>query len=375
MHPSAQAYVIGPPHEIHTETGGQAGHGRVGTAEGRGHNADGKEHQRRLSQHAAAAQRGQQRIARGRRRHLHHVTEVVEQHTQRHEQEVHGQIERPVHTHIQLALAQCLARQVLLHHVLVQARHHDHDEYAAHELLPEVLLAARIVKDKHTAHGAFAHRCHGFCRRQSQLSAHLHDDEHQCREQHHGLQAVAPHDGADAAVARIEPYQQQHDEHRKAEAHAIRAEDHLLQDEAHEVETDAGTDELAHEEERSTRSVAGQPEATVQIGIDAGQVEPIVHRQQDKGHSGIAQYEAHARLQVGHLRDGHHARHADERHSAHAGTYHAEGHRPPGRPPSGTEEGVVITPPSRDHRKQEQQDKVSHRHAKQHPQIQSRPHP
>lgn len=46
---------------------------------------------------------------------------------------------------------QVLARQVLLHHILIQPCHDNRDEDAAEKLLEEVLFAVPVVKNKDTA--------------------------------------------------------------------------------------------------------------------------------------------------------------------------------------------------------------------------------
>ena len=46
---------------------------------------------------------------------------------------------------------QVLARQVLLHHILIQPCHDNRDEDAAEKLLEEILFAVSVVKNKDTA--------------------------------------------------------------------------------------------------------------------------------------------------------------------------------------------------------------------------------
>ena len=58
---------------------------------------------------------------------------------------------KSVAIHVLLGFMQVLARQVLLHHILIQPCHDNRDEDAAEKLLEEVLFAVPVVKNKDTA--------------------------------------------------------------------------------------------------------------------------------------------------------------------------------------------------------------------------------
>ena len=62
--------------------------------------------------------------------------------------------------HICTGLTECTAREVFLHHVLIQARHHDDNEDTADELLPEVQRARPVVKEEDSAVGIFPDQAH-----------------------------------------------------------------------------------------------------------------------------------------------------------------------------------------------------------------------
>ena len=78
-----------------------------------------------------------------------------------------------------------------------------------------------------------------------------------------------------------------------------------------------------------------------QVGVDAGEVEPIVERQQQEGHHDVADDEAETHLQIGHLGRLHHARNGNKGDTRNGGTHHAEGHHWPGRAAPGTIESLV----------------------------------
>ena len=109
--------------------------------------------------------------------------------------------------HIALRLPQRLAREVLLHHILIQARHGDGDEHAADNLLQEVAVVAPVGVEDGAAVGAVL--AHGGHLRPyiAEGAAHVAHDHHnrnnQCANQKGGLQHVRPHHGLDAAAERV----------------------------------------------------------------------------------------------------------------------------------------------------------------------------
>ena len=77
--------------------------------------------------------------------------EVQEENPQDEEEIVQREEAEAVGEHIRTSLTECTASQVLLHHVLVQARHHDDNEDTADELLPEVLRARPVIQEEDSA--------------------------------------------------------------------------------------------------------------------------------------------------------------------------------------------------------------------------------
>ena len=208
MHQLAQPLIGGPAQDVHAHRCGEGGHGTVGAAEGGRHNAQGEAHQSRLPQIASAAEGGQERVT---LRQGSGQGGVVGGHqdAQAQEQQVHGQVAQSVHAHVELALTQGAAGEVLLHGVLIESRHHHHHKDATEKLFPEVVLAGRVVPFKHLAHGALCNQAGHAVDMEPHLRGQLADDEHEGREQYEGLHAVAPHDGAYAAPLGVAPHQQE----------------------------------------------------------------------------------------------------------------------------------------------------------------------
>ena len=126
---------------------------------------------------------------------------------QQQEQDVDHHQDAGEREHVALRLPQRLAREVLLHHVLIQTRHGDGDEHAADDLLQEVAVVAPVGVEDGAAVGAVL--AHGGHLRPyiAEGAAHVAHDHHncnnQCANQKGGLQHVRPHHGLDAAAERV----------------------------------------------------------------------------------------------------------------------------------------------------------------------------
>ena len=132
----AQALVIGPLADVYAEG---CGEGRQRTVNGRercGQYAE-KEYYRNVLQGITY----EQVIGIGGQGHALLIGEHHEHSTQQQEQRIDGQEGKAVAAHVLLRIAETLAGEVLLHHVLVKARHDDDDECARD-------------KGEHKAHGA-----------------------------------------------------------------------------------------------------------------------------------------------------------------------------------------------------------------------------
>ena len=227
--------------DVHTVSGGQSRQGRVGAAERRRHDANGKEHHHHLPQRTRRCEHGQQLIARRGKRHAPPRGQHGQQHAQRQEQQVGGHESKSVGAHVFLRLSQGLARQILLHHVLIEPRHHDDDKDSAHELLPEILFGQPVIKHEDTAPVIPRDGCHCLSDIHVEHGRHLHDDEDEGREHAKGLKRVGPHQGLDASAPRIQPdkrHQRQRSDH---ERHPHGIEYKPLQEHAHHIKLNRRT--------------------------------------------------------------------------------------------------------------------------------------
>ena len=112
---------------------------RVGAAERRCHYADGEEHHNACAKTTCGGEHGQQFVAVCGQAYTPACSKLHEQYAQGEEQEVGREERETIGAHVFLCFPQCLASQVLLHHVLVESRHNDHNERSTDELFPEVL--------------------------------------------------------------------------------------------------------------------------------------------------------------------------------------------------------------------------------------------
>ena len=281
-----------------------------------------------------------------------------QEHAQREEQQVHRHESEAIRTHVLLRVAQRTAGQVLLHHVLIQPRHHHHDEHTAQELLPEVLRRHPVIPHEHARMTVGSHRPRGFHPTKAQLAHHLIYNKAHGNEHTGCLKRIGPHQRLDAATSRIEPHNSHHHAHREHERHAQRVEHKALQNGAEQIELDGGGGELREQEEARTRQIRPLSQPLTQIAVDGGQVQFVVKGQQHERHHEIAHDEAQTRLNVGHVHAHHHPRHAHERHTRDGSAHHAERHHPPRRTAVGTEEGLVGGTPRCQSAEEQQQGKI-----------------
>ena len=332
----AQLFVARAMAYIHAETGGEGSECRVGTAERGRHNANGEEHHDRRTERTAACKHGQQFVTLVGQSHSLLLCQQHQQHAQREEEQVGRHKGKAVGTHILACLFQILARQVLLHHVLVEASHHNHDEDAAEKLFHEMLAIHPIVEHEDAAVGTLRHGLHRLAHAHAQPAGHLHKDEHHSREQAKGLKRVGPYQRADASPASIEPYQRHHQGHRQGKGQMHLAEYKALQQHTHHIEAHRRTHNLGNKEEHGGRAACRGPYTFARKRIDGGEVHAVIQGQQHPGHHEISGNKAQASLQIGHVAAHHHAGHRHQGDAADGCTHHAEGHHIPGRPAMAT---------------------------------------
>ena len=241
--------------------------------------------------------------------------EVQEENPQDEEEIVQREEAEAVGEHIRTSLTECTAREVLLHHVLIQARHHDDDEDTADELLPEVLRARPVIQEEDATVRVFPDQAHDAREVKPQLSRDDIDDESQREHKADRLQDIRPDDRTHTTTLRVEPDNADDPEDRDDIRHTYRSKDELLQDERDEEELRCCPEELRDDEEECTRAIAMPPEALLQIGIDRDELQTIVERQEDIGDDDVAKEEAQDQLHIAHIHLLHHPRHRDEGHT------------------------------------------------------------
>ncbi|EJX06753.1 hypothetical protein EVA_05138 [gut metagenome] len=157
-----------------------------------------------------------------------------------------------------------------------------------------------------------------------------------------GLQGVGAHEGCGAAFLGVTPDKEEGEGYRQWVGYTYRAGNELLKYEADKVEAGGSSCEFAQQEEEGADAVGMGAETQTKVGVDAGQVQPVVEWEEEKGHGKVAETETGAHLEVGHACGTHPAGYGDEGDTRHAGADHAECYHPPGGTAPGAEEGVVV---------------------------------
>ena len=204
------------PQDIDADTGGQRRHRTIGAGERCGRNADGEGEDDEGPQSSAADEHGQQAVAGIGNGESLLGCKGVEQDTKGEEEQVDGQDAKAIEAHVLLRGSQRAAGQVLLHHVLVDAIHHDGNEHAIDEL-PQEELCARCVPAEHLPHRTL---CNGFGYaggREIRLVRHSPHDASSGEQHAEGLQGIGANDVLYAASPRIEEDGKQDDAYGKGE--------------------------------------------------------------------------------------------------------------------------------------------------------------
>ena len=194
---------------------------------------------------------------------------------------------------------------------------------------PEVLPRHPVVEDEDARVLILADGCHRLHGCEAELPHHLVDDKEKGCEHTESLKGVGPHQCLDASLACIEPDKQHHRRHCEPEGNTDAIEHEALKDEAHHEETHGGSRHLRQQEEGCPRLIGTVTKPVEQIGVDGGEVVPIVDRQQDESHQEIPHDEAQAHLQVSHAALHRHARYTDEGDARDGSSHHAESHHVP----------------------------------------------
>ena len=256
-----------------------------------------------------------------------------------------------------LRVAEGLAGEVLLHHVLVEARHGDGDEHAGEHLL-EPELGGHGVGVEHLGVALLGGGAQEVRQAHAEVAEDGHHGGHGGEDEEGGLEGVGPDDGLDAAGEGVEQDDGYEDHRRYPEGYAPGGEDKLVEHEDHQVHAQRGAEEARDDEEEGAGALAAEAKALGEVGVDGGEVELVVQRQEDQGDGGVAEDIAEDHRHVEPLVDQHVAGDRHESDARERGPDHAVCHHGPGRLASGTEEGLVAlgaAPPGEPHNEEKQQ--------------------
>ena len=256
-----------------------------------------------------------------------------------------------------LRVAEGLAGEVLLHHVLVEARHGDGDEHAGEHLL-EPELGGHGVGVEHLGVALLGGGAQEFRQAHVEVAEDGHHGGHGGEDEECGLEGVGPDDGLDAAGEGVEQDDGYEDHRRYPEGYAPGGEDELVEHEDHQVHAKRGAEEARDDEKEGSGALAAQAEALGEVGVDGGEVELVVQRQKDQGDGGVAEDITEDHRHVEPLVGQHVAWDGHEGDAGERGTDHAVGHHGPGRLAAGAEEGLVTlgaASPGEPHNEEKQQ--------------------
>ncbi len=145
----AQPLIVCPSAHVHTEAGGERRKGRVGTGEACRHNAHHKQHLSHWPKRSTGREHEHHVVAFSGQGHTHLARQQHQQHAKSKQKQVDGKESKAIGAHVFLRVTKRLAGEILLHHILIQARHHDNHEHAGKKLLEEVLRTGHIREDKY----------------------------------------------------------------------------------------------------------------------------------------------------------------------------------------------------------------------------------
>ena len=293
MRPLAQTLIVGPLADVYAKSGGQGRQRTVNSRERCGQYAE-KENDRNVLQGISY----EQVVGIGGQGHALLIGEHHEHSTQQQKQRIDGQKSHAVAAHVFLRIAETFAGEVLLHHVLVKARHDDDNECARD-------------KGEHKARGGDGTYGNGGTYGNDgagKVLPYLPYYSDEGSEHAERLQGVGPYQRLDAAATGVEPHEGE--EHEDGEGY-VPAE-HEADDIAGHEELCSRAKELREQEERCARLVGGLAEG-LQDGVDGGDAVAVIVGQEEVGHDDIARYEAGAYHEVREAGMCHHAGDADKR--------------------------------------------------------------
>ena len=254
----------------------------------------------------------------------------VQQAAQEHESRQHDRQHQRQAEQVFLRVAQGFHRDRLLHHFLVHARHRHDDENARNKLFPEEVGAVE-VGGEHACQALRLHLREAFRHRHIQLAEQETDAGKQAHQHAGRLQRIGPDDGFHAALVGVQQDHAQDHHCAEPERHAQAVEDDGLQNIHDQVQPRRGTHQARQDEEPGSALVRPLAQAHVEVGINRGELQTVVQRQQDVRDGNVAEYIADQDLAIAKAVAPDRAGDADEGDAGQGRADHAERHQHPVR--------------------------------------------
>ncbi len=266
----------------------------------------------------------------------------IEEHAQHQEQQDHDGLAAGREHDVLLCVARRGAAQVLLHHVLVEARHGHQHEDAGEEHLPEVAPRGGIVEKEDARQGRADHVLRRLGPREPEGPHDEKERQHEAAHQTGRLERVGPDERLHAPAPRIEPHEQHREGRIAPQRHAPGIEDQLLHHGAHHEDLERGPEHLRDEKEPGPRMVGRRAEARIEVLVERHHVQAVEERNQHESHRALPHGEAEHHLHVGERIVGHRAWHRYERDARHGAADHGESRHVPGRAAVAREETGIV---------------------------------
>ena len=256
------------------------------------------------------------------------------QHTaQKQEQDIHHHKNGGERRHIAARVTQRLARQVFLHHILIQSRHGNGDKHTTDNLFHEETVVAPVGVEHQPTVGAILTRCAHrlpYFREGTAHILHNHNNgDYQSGKQKSGLQQIRPHHRLESATESVEQDDDDHHNGGKPDRNMPAIEDKHLQNKDNQIHTERRAQQSGHKEQHRTCLVRLLPYPRTQVFIYRGYIQLIVQRQQKATNHQITKHITQHHAKIGELGGIDIARHGHKGHTRQGTANHAIRHHKP----------------------------------------------
>ena len=265
---------------------------------------------------------------------------VYEGSTKREEKQIHHDKEETGGNDILLRIAQRLASQVLLHHILIKSGHRDCNKSPRDYLFPIEFWVVEIgFPNTGIAFGGTGAK--QFWNTDIQVFQNDHHRSYGSEEQEGGLQCIGPHHGLQSATESVEQNEGYEHHRGNPERDAPGTEHELIKHKDNQIHAQCRAQKTGKYEEYGACLFRRAAEALVEVRIDRCEIQLVIERQEEKSDDKITDDVAEHK---GHISEGTIIYTSRNRHECHArqrSTEHTISHYKPRRFATGTKESII----------------------------------